>query len=288
VAPQGMQITSTRNPQVKRLRSLRLRKYRQREGCFLIEGIRIVEEALTCGAPVQTLVYAPDLLVSDRAKALVEQVEPARRLILSGDVFRTLSDRDEPQGIAAVVGIENRSLNDIPPSDGLLVVVAYQLRDPGNLGTIIRTADAVGATGIVVVEPSVDLHDPQAIRATMGSLFALPVVRLVDETALGRWYGELRAAGWPLLVVASSARAQQVHFEVDYNRPLVLLAGSERRGLPVPVREQADVTVRLPMAGRATSLNVGAATAALVYEVVRQRSWPSGPHAPRPDPHRAG
>ena len=88
MAPQGVQITSTRNPQVKRLRSLRLRKVRQREDCFLIEGIRIVEEALTCGAPVQTLVYAPDLLVSDRAKALVERVEPARHLILSGDVFR--------------------------------------------------------------------------------------------------------------------------------------------------------------------------------------------------------
>jgi TrmH family RNA methyltransferase len=266
-----LQITSARNPRVKRLRSLRQRKYRQREGRFLIEGTRIVEEALACGAAVETLVYAPDLLVSERARALVERVEPDQRLALSGEVFRTLSDRDEPQGIAAEVRIEERPLADIPINNDLLVLVAYQLRDPGNLGTIIRTADAAGATGVVVVEPSVDLYDPQTVRATMGSLFALPVVCLADEMALTRWYGQSRAAGLPLQVVASSAHGQRVHFEVDYRRPTVLLVGSERHGLPAPVREEADVTVRLPMAGRATSLNVAAATAALVYEVVRQR-----------------
>jgi TrmH family RNA methyltransferase len=272
VTQHDLQITSSRNPRVKFLRSLRLQKYRQRERRFLIEGIRIVEEAWTCGAPVETLVYAPDLLVSERAKALVERAAPDQRLCLSGDVFRTLSDRDDPQGIAAVVRIEERSLADIPPADDLLVIVAYQLRDPGNLGTIIRTADGAGATGVVVVEPAVDLYDPQTVRATMGSLFALPIVRLADGTALSRWHQDLRAAGLPLLVVASSAHGQRAHFEVDYNRPLTLLVGSERHGLPSSIREEADVLVRLPMVGRATSLNVAAATAALVYEVIRQRS----------------
>jgi TrmH family RNA methyltransferase len=153
----------------------------------------------------------------------------------------------------------------------MLVVVAYQLRDPGNLGSIVRTADAAGAAGLVVVEPSVDLYDPQAVRATMGSLFALPIVRLAGGSALTDWYGEIRAAGLPLLVVATSAHGAQRHFEVDYGRPVVLLLGSERRGLPEEVRQAADVQVRLPMAGRATSLNVSAAAAALVYEIVRQR-----------------
>jgi TrmH family RNA methyltransferase len=272
VPQQDLLITSTRNPRVKYLRSLRLRKYRQRESRFLIEGIRIVEEALTGGAPVETLVCAPDLLISERANALVERVEPSRRLLLSGDVFRTLSDREEPQGIAAVLHIEERSLVDLPLDNDLLAIVAYQLRDPGNLGTIIRTADAAGATGVVVVEPSVDLYDPQTVRATMGSLFSLPVVRLDDETALARWYRDIRLRGLPLLVVATSAQGPQLHFEVDYRRPLVLLMGSERHGLPSPVRGEADVLVRLPMVGRATSLNVAAAAAALIYEVIRQRS----------------
>jgi TrmH family RNA methyltransferase len=154
----------------------------------------------------------------------------------------------------------------------MLVIVAYQLQDPGNLGSILRTADAVGATGVVVVEPSVDLYDPETVRATMGSLFALPIVRLADETVLPRWYAEIRAASLPLLVVGSSAHAPQAHYEVEYQRPVVLLVGNERQGLPPSVREGADVLVRLPMVGRATSLNVAAATAALVYEVVRQRA----------------
>jgi TrmH family RNA methyltransferase len=263
-------ITSFRNPRVKFFRSLRHRKYRLREGRFLIEGIRIVEEALDCGAPVETLIYAPELLVSDRAQALVDRVEPARRLALAGDVFGSLSDRDQPRGVAAVVCIKEPLLAAIPLSKDLLVLVAYQLRDPGNLGSIIRTADAAGASGVVVVEPSVDLHDPQTVRATMGSLFALPVVRL-EEAALVPWYAEVRAAGLPLRVIASSARGPQLHYDVDYCRPVVLLVGNESHGLPESVRTSADVCVRLPMAGRATSFNVSAAAAALISEVIRQR-----------------
>jgi TrmH family RNA methyltransferase len=264
-------ITSTRNPRVKSLRALQLRKYRHQQGRFLIEGIRIVKEALRCGAPVETLVYAPDLLVSERAQALVEAVDPPARLALSAKVFATLSDRDQPQGVAAVVRIQDPPLAAIPLGERMLVVVAYQLRDPGNLGAIVRTADAAGAAGLVVVEPSVDLYDPQAVRATMGSLFALPIVRLDGSAALSTWYGDIRAAGLPLLVVASSAHGTQRHFEVDYRRPVALLLGCERRGLPDAVRREADMQVCLPMAGRATSLNVSAAAAALIYEIVRQR-----------------
>lgn len=266
-------ITSLKNPTVKFLRALRMRKYRQREGYFLAEGIRIVEEALTCGAAVETLVYAPDLLISERARALVNGVERSRRLALSGDVFRTLSERNEPQGIAALIRIEDedRPSATIPLSDDMLVIVAYQLRDPGNLGAIIRTADAAGATGVIVVAPAVDIYDPHTVRATMGSLFALPIVRLSGDAALTSWVADVRAAGVPLFVVASSAHGRQDYFDLDYCRPLALLVGSERHGLPEPVRAGADALVRLPMAGRATSLNVSAAAAALIYEAIRQR-----------------
>lgn len=271
MAPTDPLITSHRNPRVKFLRSLRLRKVRRREGRFLIEGIRVVQEALTTGAPVETVIYSPELLVSDRARALVEQIQPSRRLALSAKVFRALSDRDAPQGIAAVVGVQNHQLDDIPASEGLFVVVACRLRDPGNLGSIIRTADAAGAAGVVVVEPSVDPYDPQAVRSTMGSLFALPVCTVPDETALDSWYARLRSTGISPLVVASSAHAERIYTDVDYCRPVVLLLGSERRGLSASMHESADIAVRLPMSGRATSLNVSAAAAALVFEVIRQR-----------------
>lgn len=267
-----MIITSFRNPRVKDLRSLHQRKYRQREGRYLIEGIRIVEEALDLGAPVETLIYAPELLVSDRAQALVERVDPADRLALSGEVMASLSDRDQPQGIAAVVRFQDPPLNSIPMGKDLLVVVAHQLRDPGNLGAIVRTADAAGASGVVIVEPAVDLHDPQTVRATMGSLFALPIVRVTGDVDLEAWYRDLRATGLPLSVVASSAHGQVLYYEADYRRPVVLLVGSERQGLAEEVKRGADVVVRLPQAGRATSLNVSAAAAVLIYEVVRQRA----------------
>ena len=264
-------ISSLKNPRVKALRLLRMRKYREQTGRYLVEGIRIVEEALATGAPVDAIVYAPDLLVSERARALIEQVSTCQRLALSGDVFRTLSDRQDPQGIAAVVRIEERPLASVPLGDDLLVIVAHQIRDPGNLGTLIRTADAAGASGIVVVEPSADVYDPQSVRATMGSLYALPIVRLTDEAALTAWYAHIRSLGLPLLIVASSAHGERVHFDLDYRRPVVLLLGSERHGLPQSMRDTADVLVRLPMLGRATSLNVSAAAAALVYEIIRQR-----------------
>lgn len=265
------QISSRQNPRVKGLRSLRQRKVRRSEGRFLIEGIRVVEEALDCGAPVESVVYAPDLLVSERARALVVRVPSAQRLALSGDVFATLSGRDKPQGIAAVVRITDTPLTAIPPSGHLLAIVACQLGDPGNLGSIIRTADAAGADGVVVVEPSVDLYDPQTVRATMGSLFSVPIVRLEDGSALIPWISQLRTSGLPVRLVASSARGDRLNYEVDYRYPVILLVGNERHGLPASLRRAADVTVRLPMVGRATSLNVSAAAAALVYEVIRQR-----------------
>jgi tRNA G18 (ribose-2'-O)-methylase SpoU len=230
-----------------------------------------VEEALSCEAPLETLVYAPELLTSDRATALVQRVGPDRHLVLSGDVFRALSNRDQPQGIAAVMSIEDHPLDAIPPSDNLLVIVACQLQDPGNLGAIIRTADAAAASGVIVLGPSVDVHDPRAVRATMGSLFAVPIIRLGHEADLQGWFAALRADGLPLQVIASSARGNHDIFDIDCRGPLVLLLGSERNGLPESIRKGADVFARLPMAGRATSLNVSAAAAAMMYEVIRQR-----------------
>ena len=272
-----VQISSVRNPRIKALRALRLRKVRHQERRFLVEGIRIVEEALDLGAPVETLVYAPDLLVSDRARGLVERAAGVERLEVSAEVLNSLSDREQSQGLAAVVRIEDRPLAAIHADERLLAVVAYQLQDPGNLGSIVRTADAAGASALVVVGPSADLYDPQAVRATMGSLFALPIAWLDDPEALLPWFQGLRTEGLPLLVVATSAHGREMHYDVGYCRPLVLLVGSERHGLPAGVREAADVDVRLPMAGRATSLNVSAATAALLYEILRQRlSCPPG------------
>ena len=259
-------------PRVKSLRSLRQRKYRQREGLFLVEGIRIVEEALDCGAPVETLVYAPDLLVSERARALVERVEPDRRLALSADVFRTLSERDEPQGIAAVVRIQEPAAGGHPagrrPAGHRRLPVARS-GQPGQhhphrrrrrrdgrrrrraVGGPLRSAGGAGDDGLAVRpahRPPGRWGGPGAlVRRDAGSRAAAAGRRHLGPRRADPFRRRTIAGRWSLLV------------------------GSERHGLPDAVREQADVTVRLPMAGRATSLNVSAAAAALVYEIVRQR-----------------
>lgn len=266
-----MQITSLQNNRVKSIRSLRMRKYREREGRYLIEGIRIVEEALDRHAPVETLLYSPDLLVSERARALLQQHADIEQLSVSSEVFASLSDRETPQGIAAVVRYPHATLQDIPLRADLLVIVAWQLQTPGNLGAIIRTADAAGVHAVLIAEPSVDLYDPETVRATMGSLYALPIVSLHEASEWSAWLARVRAAGIPLQAVGTSAHAKRLIWDVDCTGPLALLIGSERDGLPESVRSTANTLARLPMAGSASSLNVSAATAAIVFEVVRQR-----------------
>lgn len=266
-----MRITSRTNPQIKALRALHLRKHREQQKRYLIEGIRIVEEALACGAPVERIIYAPELLVSDHARELLDRYADIPRLEVSAEVFASLSRREGPQGLAAAVRIEETPLEAIPLCEDMLVLVVCQIRLPGNLGTIIRTADAAGITGVVVVEPSADLYDPEAVQATMGSLYALPIVRLPDEKALLEWLAKLKATPLAPRILATSAHGDRLLYEIDCRGPLVVLIGSERDGLSAQVRAAADVVARLPMRGRASSLNVSAATAAIVYEILRQR-----------------
>jgi len=265
-------ISSAQNPRIKAIRRLNMRKYRAREGRYLIEGIRIVEEALQRSAPVEALLYCPDLLTSERARVLVEQEGGPERIVVTREVFTSLSRRDEPQGIAAVVRIVTRRPEDLTLPEDALIVVAWQLQTAGNLGAIIRTADAAGVHAVIIVEPSVDLYDPLAVRATMGSLYALPVAIASDEDELMAWFAQVRASGLPLRVLGTSAHGRDLLWDVDCTGPLAILIGSEQDGLPESARRAADVVARLPMAGSASSLNVSAAAAAIIYEVLRQRT----------------
>jgi TrmH family RNA methyltransferase len=265
-------VTSRANPQVKDIRALRMRKYRERGAHFWIEGIRIVHEALMTGASIERLVYAPELLDSEHGRSLIGKLPSDRQLPVSSQVFHSLSQREGPQGLGAVVRMVDRPLSDIAVETDLLVVVAHQIQDPGNLGTIIRTADCAGASGVVIIGPAADPYDARSVRASMGSLFALPLVRLPGDVPLWQWAWEAQASGWPLQTVATSAHASQDYRAPDYRRPTILLVGSEGSGLPDELSAQADDLVRIPLLGRASSLNVAAAAAVLLYEVLNQRS----------------
>ncbi|MSS72662.1 MAG: RNA methyltransferase [Candidatus Latescibacteria bacterium] len=261
-------IASLQNPLIKMIRSLNQRKHREQEGMFFAEGIRVVEEAVAAGVPVERVIYAPERLRSDRAMGTVRALEGggAEVVEVSDRVFDALSGREEGQGIGAVIRIPERTLEDIPAGPEALVAVLVEPRDPGNLGSILRTADCAGASGVVVVGTSADLYDPKCVRASMGSLFAAVAVSVPD---LGTCLAWARSQG--LRCVATSARAERSCFAFGLTGPLALILGPERGGLDEGAVGQCDALVRVPMRGRASSLNLASAAAVLMYEAVRQR-----------------
>ncbi|MCS6880043.1 MAG: RNA methyltransferase [Oscillochloridaceae bacterium] len=259
-------ITSLANPTIKRLRALRQRKAREESGLCLVEGIRLVAEAVQCGAEVEHLLVAPALLTSPFARELVAAQSAAGTSVLelSPEVFASLAQKEDPQGLAAVVRWRFTGLTDLPRDRRPGPVALLEPADPGNLGTIIRTADAVGAAGVIILGPGVDPYDPAALRASMGAVFALPLVRASWEEFTA-WK---RATGLPL--IGTSDRAP-THFQsIVYPQPAVLLMGSEREGLSSAHQALCDLMVAIPMRGRSDSLNLAVATGVMLYELLRQ------------------
>jgi RNA methyltransferase, TrmH family len=260
-------ITSTANERVKQIRALRLRKERERSGLCYVEGIRAVGEAVQTSAEVETLVVAPALLTSDFARALVERAaaEGVAALEVTPAVFASLSEREGPQGLAAVVRQRWARLEDVRVAPGECWLALDAIADPGNLGTIVRTCDAAGAAGLVLLGGSTDPYDPAAVRASMGAVFGLRLAR-ASWDAFVAWAQEDGVR-----LVGTSARDGEHYREADFGERTVLLLGSEREGLSAEQRAACDVLVSIPMRGRASSLNLAVAAGVLLYEALERR-----------------
>jgi len=256
-------ITSRANLAVKRIRALQTRKQRVATNQFFVEGIRIVGEAVDTKGSIETLVVAPDLLTSEYGHELVRRAQENGIAVLavSADVFRGLSDKEGPQGLGAVVQQQWSTLEQCDPRAGLCWIALEQVADPGNLGTIVRTADAVGAAGVILLGPSADPYDPGALRAGMGAVFSQRLVRASWEGLIA-WVREHGSS-----MVGTSDAAALDYREAAYRRPLVLLMGSEREGLSAEQQAACDDLVRIPMVGRSDSLNLAVAAGILAYEV---------------------
>lgn len=257
-------ITSAANPLVKRVRQLADRRHRRREGVFLVDGVQPVWRAVEAGAGVETLIVAPDLLAGSPAMRMVEEQEAAGTRVarLSGELFLRLSDREGAAGLAAIVrgglgGLDSLSVTGV-------LVALHEVGNPGNLGTIIRTADAAGATGVVLIGDTTDPYAPVAVKASMGSLFAVPLAHTPTLDAFFTW-----ASGAGMTVVATSGGAPVEHWSAGYPRPVAVLLGSEGNGLPPEALARADRQVRIPMVGTAESLNLAVAAALMLYELTR-------------------
>lgn len=257
-------ITSAANPLVKRVRALADRRARRREGVFVVEGVQPVWRAVEAGWEIETLLVVPTRLAESAAGMVADRRAAGTRVVeLAEQLALRLSERDTPPGLLAVVRSRSSPLpNVVRPHE--VFVALDRVANPGNLGTVVRTADAVGAAGVILVGDTADEYAPAAVKASMGSLFAVPVCRVSDTEALFGWAS---AAG--VEVVATSGYAEQAHWTARYRTPTVVLLGSEGDGLPAEVLARADRTVRVPMAGTAESLNLAVAAALMLYEVRR-------------------
>jgi len=269
----GELITSGANPVVKRVRLLADRKHRRREGAFVVEGTQPVWQAVEAGADIEILLVAPGLLgrsaAARRITAMIadQQERGVRVARLSDEVFTRLSGREGPSGLAAIVRGRLAGLAGLAAGPDAVFVALHGIGNPGNLGTIIRTANAAGAAGMVLVGQTTDPYDPAAVRASMGALFTLPVAHAAGPA---EFFGWTAAAG--VTVVTTSARAGQSFWDASYPRPLALLLGAEGAGLPAAVLARGDRQVQIPMSGTAESLNLAVAAGLLLYEVKRQAS----------------
>jgi TrmH family RNA methyltransferase len=253
---------------VKQIRQLRSRQERERTGTFYAEGVRIVAQAVKAGAAVETCVIAPDLLSGDLAWDTVRALRAAGVPVveLTPTQFGGISFKENLQGIGAVIRPRLDSLREVHLTDAerLGWVTLDAVGNPGNLGAILRTCDAVGCAGIMMLGQTTDPYHPAALRASMGAVFSQRLVR-AEFAGFVRWK---REHGY--VVVGTSGAAAQEYREVAYHTPVVLLMGSERLGLSAEQRAACDLLVRIPMVGTGDSLNLAVATSVVLYEVFHQ------------------
>lgn len=261
------EITAYSNPLIKRVRNLRDKRHRREEGLFLAEGLRILTEARETGRIPHFLFFAPTSVAHPLVLALIGEIEAAggEAIETTPDILSKLSGKDNPQAVVGVFAEFATTLDALDRTSAGIWLVAEKLRDPGNLGTILRTGDAVGAGGLILIDDCVDPFSIEAVRASMGALFTVPIAR----AAWGDFLVWLRKG--PGQLVGLSLDTEQDYRAARYETPTFLLTGNEAQGLPAGYAAACDMLVKLPMHGKADSLNAAVATAVMAYEVLAQQ-----------------
>jgi TrmH family RNA methyltransferase len=261
------QVTAFSNATVKLLRSLRDKKARKAEGLFLAEGLRILTEARDSGRLPEIVAFSPEGAKHPLAAEIIAAAEAAGgdAVETTPDILSKMSGKDNPQMLLGAYRQPETSLACIDRSQAPLWIVAQALRDPGNIGTILRTGDAVGAGGLILVDDCADPYSVEAVRASMGAIFT-------QQVATCRWpeFVEWLRGGAGQLV-GTSLKATLDYLEAEYRKPCFLLIGNEQQGLPADYEAECDLVVKIPMAGRADSLNAAMATAVMAFAV--KASW---------------
>lgn len=267
-------ITSLKNAKVRLIRDVMAnRRRRTQEKLFFIEGVHAITAATDYDWEISHLVYCPDIVRTDWAREIVENTPVERRLEVNDYVQAELSDRASPSELLALVAQREDDPARIPVVDNVLVLLLDRPSNPGNIGSVIRSADALGAHAVIITGHAADPYDPKAVRASMGSLFARPVVRIQEHAQLEAWIAGMRETLGSLQIVATSAHAETTAYEHDFTGPTVLAIGNETRGISNYFETLCDHFVTIPMFSKvATSFNASVAASILLYEASRQRA----------------
>ena len=260
-------LTSLQNPRIKQLVRLRERRERDEAGVFIVEGYREILRALDQGAKPVEFYVSPDWFLGENEPALIARAEAAgaRLFELTKEAFAKVAYRERPDGLLALIPQWRTKLEELELSDPPFLLVVEAIEKPGNLGTILRSADAAGVDAVIVCDPVTDLFNPNVVRSSTGVLFAMPVAIATTEEV----HAFLRAKG--IRVVATTPSATELYTKTDLKGSVALLMGSEQYGLSDFWLKEADARIRIPMAGQADSLNVAMATIITLFEAVRQR-----------------
>jgi len=256
-------ITSHSNPKIVDIRKLQDSRVRKQTGLFLAEGLKAVGQARDSQARVKTIVISEELLVSAYGNELAQhfsEVEGIETLVVSASVFESLARKEKPQGIAAVIQQRWSSFDDYEKVHSGLFVALESIQNPGNLGTIMRTSDAVGSKALILLNNSTDPYDPAAVKASMGSIFTVPLIKSTSEAFLG-W-----AKNQAMAIIGTSDKANNSCFTYAFPNPCVVLMGSEREGLPAELISQTHEMIGIPMEGVVDSLNISVATGIILYQ----------------------
>ena len=259
-------IISAGNAEVKRLRSLHERKFRRQTGWFLAEGMRICTEAAALGWRMHRLAYLASRADEGQMRALLQALsrDGGRALPVTESLLARVSRKDNPQMVLGAFEQRWRGADEVVPDPARCWVALDRVRDPGNLGTIMRTADATGARGVILIGDCTDPYSVEAVRASMGAVFNVELTHMSEAEFLAF------STGWPGRIVGTALPASVDYREADYSGPLILLMGNEQAGLTEALMAACSQLVRMPMLGRSDSLNLAVASGLALYEVLRR------------------
>ncbi|SET49770.1 RNA methyltransferase, TrmH family [Natronincola peptidivorans] len=264
-------ITSQQNKLVKHVKGLHTKKNRRMYNQCIVEGIRIIEECLKHHIPIAFVLYTEELRNVQGGSDLLEKLKRNNKLYeISKDLYRKLSDTENPQGIMAIVDIKNTSLQELSIKDEDFYIILNEIQDPGNMGTIIRTAEAAGVDAVILTKGCVDPYNTKTVRATMGALFHMPIIQLEGSQ---EWIYYLKKKGVKL--IASNLNTDNTYLDIDYQGKIAIIIGNEANGIDQSLLSKVDMSIKIPILGKVESLNASVASAILIYKAIEKKRFMS-------------